>query len=65
VDATFWAIDPPDNGAGARHLRIELTVAAGQTAVLDEIGTVVGSGQYPLFLTERLETHRGELRVRS
>jgi hypothetical protein len=40
-------------------------VAAGQTAVLDEIGTVVGSGQYPLFLTERLETHRGELRVRS
>jgi hypothetical protein len=64
-DATFWAVDPPEQSAGARHLRIELAVPAGGAARLDEISSLVATGGYPFFLTERLETHWGRLEVRT
>jgi hypothetical protein len=64
-NASFWAVDSPEGAQSALHLRIELEVPAGGEARLDRIGDLVSKGEYPFFLTERLETHWGRLEVRS
>jgi hypothetical protein len=63
-DASFWAVDSADGAQSALHLRIELEVPALGEARLDRLGDLVGHGEYPFFLTERLETHWGEIRIR-
>lgn len=60
--ATFWVIDSAE-ASGPPHRRIVLEVPAGGEATVDRLADHVAGGSYRFLTTERLLTHRGELRV--
>lgn len=61
IDATLWVVDL--GSASPRKLRIEVVVPAGGEATVARLGDLVGEGRYQIFLTERLDSHRGFLEV--